>query len=116
MADSDQNPAVADIVRLVLKELNDQKISTVVTPSVSAEPAPSGPSSPMPKSQPSPSDEGVCLFANLDDAVAAARIAQRRFIDISLDRRARIVENIRHHALANAERLGQLGWAKCLTK
>jgi len=108
MLDSDQNPAVENTVRLVLKELNDQKISTVVTPSPPRQPAAEGPASPLPPNSARACDDGVCLFASLDDAVEAARLAQRRWIDVSLDRRARIVENIRRRALENAERLGKL--------
>ncbi len=35
-------------------------------------------------------------------------MAQRKFLDISLEKRGHIVENIRRHALEHAERLGQM--------
>jgi len=52
--------------------------------------------------------DGVCCFAGLDQAIDAARMAQRRFLDISLEKRKQIVQNIRVRALENAERLGKM--------
>lgn len=109
MADSNQNPAVDDVVRLVLDELHKQgngatQVATTIAPSPVP---PSGPSSAV-KLQPVASSDGVCLFTELDQAVEAARLAQRRWIDISLDKRKLIVANIRRRALENAERLGQM--------
>lgn len=108
MADSTQIPAVDDIVRLVLDELTNGSGTTLVTPSISiSQPKPVGPSSPI-KAQPLSSGDGVCLFDSLDDAVEAARLAQRRWLDISLDKRKEVVANIRKRALENAQRLGQM--------
>ncbi len=112
MADSQQNMPVEDIVRLVLSEINKRGGTTVVSPNggssqPAAQPQPVGPSSRISPSQIA-SQGDTCLFDNLDDAVEAARLAQRRFIDLSLERRMEIVANIRKHALANAERLGRL--------
>ncbi|MFH1687151.1 MAG: aldehyde dehydrogenase family protein [bacterium] len=108
MADSVQNPAVDDLVRLVLDELNKRQGTAVITPSApKPQPKPMGPSSPI-KAQPLASADSVCLFTSLDDAVEAARMAQRRWLDVSLERRKEIVANIRRRALENASRLGQM--------
>ena len=101
------DPKVEDIVKLVLDEINNGKISTVVTPIQ----APAVHTSDAPFSRLTinrSTEEGVCCFSSLDDAVEAARLAQRRFLDISLDKRKEIVANIRKRALENAERLGKL--------
>lgn len=105
MADND--PKVEDIVKLVLDELNTGKISTVVTPVQDpAVQVPTGPYSRLNIKR--SNEEGGCCFSSLDDAVEAARLAQRRFLDISLEKRKGIVANIRKRALENAERLGKL--------
>ena len=119
MAEDNQNPAVEDIVRLVLQELNTQQTSSVITPS--APPVKTNGTnggtlsgeasyfvSAMASQQPRANGDGVCLFTDLDQAVEAVRMAQRRFLDISLETRKRIIDNIRRHAIENAERLGQL--------
>ncbi|MFQ5452577.1 MAG: aldehyde dehydrogenase family protein [Candidatus Zixiibacteriota bacterium] len=106
MADN-QNPNVEDIVKLVLKEINNHKISTVISPTQTTTPKPSP--TPAPKlTMAQPSEDGVCCFNNIDQAIEAARMAQRRFLDISLEKRKEIVANIRRHALENAERLGKM--------
>ncbi len=102
MTDSIKDPAVDDIVRLVLKELRQQNgagssSATMITPTARPEKAPACDTS-----------EGQCLFDSLDDAVEAARMAQRRYIDLSLEKRKEIVANIRKRALENAERLGRM--------
>ncbi|MDH3892051.1 MAG: aldehyde dehydrogenase EutE [candidate division Zixibacteria bacterium] len=96
MADSDQNPAVDDIVRLVLKELDDAKSGSPEQSDTGATTAVCEP------------DDSCCLFSSLDDAVESARMAQRKFLDLSMERRGHIVETIRGRALESAERLGQL--------
>jgi propionaldehyde dehydrogenase len=115
MADSQQNMPVEDIVRLVLDEINKRGGTTIVSPNVSpngnnqtvSQPRPLGPASPIAPRQVA-SQGDTCLYDKLDDAVEAARMAQRRFIDLSLERRMELVANIRKHALANAERLGRM--------
>ena len=104
MPKSNQNPPVDDIVRQVLKEINDHQVSTVVSPTTPATEIPQA----VPAAPRSISDSPDCLFDSLDDALEAARMAQRRLLDISLEKRIQIINNIRKHALANAERLGQL--------
>ena len=105
MPDSNPNPPVDDIVKLVLEQINNQQISSVVSPSVTAPTAPAADTVAAPKVQ---CAETSCLFDNLDEALEAARKAQRRFLDISLQKRSEIVANIRRHALAHADRLGQM--------
>ncbi|MEA3296552.1 MAG: aldehyde dehydrogenase family protein [candidate division Zixibacteria bacterium] len=108
MSDSEQTPAVDNIVRLVLKELKTQQNGGAVTAlsDVAAEPV--VPSSPWTPRQPQTNEDGSCLFTDLDQAVEAARMAQRRFLDLSLETRHCIVENIRRHALQNAERMSKM--------
>ncbi len=106
MPDSNHNQAVEDIARLVLDQIGQQQVSEVVSPSPPKYPA----SNIQIKRPPTAAavSEGVCLFENLDDAIEAARLAQRKFLDISLRQRKEIVRNVRRRALENAERLGQL--------
>ncbi|MBU8932699.1 MAG: aldehyde dehydrogenase EutE [candidate division Zixibacteria bacterium] len=104
MTDTKQNPSVDEIVRLVLAEINNGNSTT--QSAVFSEPTPSisdttTPAVPM-------AGEGTCCFSSLDDAVEAARMAQRRYLDVSMEVRYRIVANIRKHAIANAERLGRM--------
>lgn len=125
MIESDSQRDVEDIVKLVLDEIDKNGTNTVV---------PAGPASalssrpPMPVTPEAPMasvaqngsvtqkgpvvltvpDGGQCLFTNLDEAVEAARLAQRKFLDLSLEKRGQIVANIRQRALANAERLGKM--------
>ena len=108
MADSAQNPAVDNIVELVLKELNGNNNSTVVTASSIVAPLPSGPASILTSRTTAAVTDGLCFFTNLDQAVEAARLAQRKFLHISMEQRHQIIDNIRHRALESAERLGQL--------
>lgn len=49
-----------------------------------------------------------CLFDSLDEATHAAKMAQRKFLDCSLETRKNIIANIRARALEQAERLGQM--------
>lgn len=109
MAESAQNQGVEEIVKAVLDELTKRNggQSAPQPTSPSTPPTTIGPT-PTIGAQPRANGDGVCLFGSLDDAVEAARLAQRRWIDISLDRRKDIVANIRRRALENAERLGQL--------
>jgi propionaldehyde dehydrogenase len=108
MAEQEQKQAVEDIVRLVLDQINNQQVSTIITPTP---PQPAYPSRTTPVATP-PSPvavtEGVCCFDSLDDAVEAARLAQRKFLDVPLEKRREIVGNIRKHALEHAERLGRM--------
>ncbi len=112
MADTENNHAVEDIVRLVLDEITKRQGTTLATPTPPSSPA--GPASPwIPSTNGKPyaaraNEDGVCLFSNLDQAVEAARLAQRKFLDLSLETRHRIISNIRNHALKNAERLGRM--------
>ena len=109
MPKSNQNAPVDDIVQQVLKEINSQQISTVVSPVPVAHVVPKSAVTPTaPVAPRSISDHPCCLFDSLDDATEAARLAQRRLLDMSLEKRIQIINNIRIHALANAERLGQM--------
>jgi len=106
MPDSVSKEAVEDLVRQVLKEIDNNHSQTdapAIPQSVPVAPQvlPDAPTS-------STTADGVCLFANLDQAVEAARLSQRRFIDLTMEKRNEIIANIRSHALANADRLGQL--------
>lgn len=116
--DGNTNPAVEDIVRLVLKELRSSTGSEQ-TPTASSKHVSSGepngrlanftaphirPSTPL---KDSPREDGNCCFESLDQAVEAARLAQRKFLDLRLETRNAIVANIRRHALAQAERIGR---------
>ncbi len=106
MADSANNPDVGQIVRLVLDEINKRQVSSVVTPQRSA--AVHTQSSPG-RTQPSSLNaDGRCCFTSLDQATEAARRAQRQWIDLSLEKRKEIVDNIRKRALEQAERIGRL--------
>lgn len=101
----DNEPKIEDIVKLVLKEINNKQNVTVFTPS-SATVRTNG-NSRMTTYQ-SSSANGVCLFTSLDQAVDAARMAQRRFLDLTLEKRKEIIALIRQRALENAERLGRM--------
>ncbi len=104
MPDPEQKDAVENIVRLVLKEIDDKKISTIISPShstLNVKPA-------RAVVGPITETNGRCIFDSLDQAVEAAKLAQRKFLDISIDQRKEIVANIRTVALANAERLGRM--------
>jgi propionaldehyde dehydrogenase len=131
------SPKVEDIVKLVLDEINNQTIKTVVSaqPLVEEQPASEIISEEIPQEEtiteetaveevveaepeqeyPSSSitltrksEDGNCCFESMDDAIESSRMAQRKFLDLSLEKRKEIVANIRKHALANAERLGQM--------
>jgi acyl-CoA reductase-like NAD-dependent aldehyde dehydrogenase len=121
MTESGSQRGVEDIVRLVLDEIDKRGIDTAATtppPTAVAEAdaqpastgplAPSAPSSSLVDRPPLPHDSGQCLYSDLDEAVSAARLAQRKYLDLSLEKRGQIVANVRQHALANAERLGQM--------
>ena len=51
--------------------------------------------------------QGGPLFDNIETAIAAAKEAQRKFVDLGRDARYGIVESIRKASIANAEK-----WAK----
>lgn len=110
MADS-SNPNVEEIVKLVLSEINNQNIPSIITPTPrqKAPAVTNGNSTASTKlTLQRATENGVCCFNNLDQAVEATRMAQRRFLDISLDKRKEIVENIRRRALEKAEILGRM--------
>lgn len=108
--------SVEDIVKQVLTELQQPASSStsttaVITPAARLSPVHSGPASPLIlKSSPRKvaTEDGRCQFSNMDQAVEASRLAQRRWLDIKIEQRTVIVANIRKHALANAERLGRM--------
>jgi len=111
MTDTNQKPAVDDIVRLVLKELNNGNNQPLVETASTITPAVSTISAPASRWEPPSSSmvsDGKCLYENLDEAVEAARMAQRRFLDLSLEKRHEIVANIRRHAIEQAEKLGRM--------
>ena len=49
-----------------------------------------------------------CLFDDVHDAIAAAKAAQRKLMDLSLEQRGRIIESIRQAARDNAVMLAEL--------
>ncbi len=113
MADNNQN--VENIVNLVLQQINNGKVNSVVSPEPEApssrlilQPSNSVNSLPLGERAANNSDGSVCCFSSLDDAVLSARFAQRKFLDISLEKRKEIIANIRRRALENAERLGKM--------
>ena len=108
MSDSDSNPAVEEIVRAVLQELNNGGVKSVMSASTETTSAPSTPWTPPKPAVVMSGEGGKCCYDSLDDCVEAARMAQRRFLDISIEKRKDIVANIRRRALENAERLGQM--------
>ena len=104
MADSQQTPDVDSIVRLVLGEITKRGAQAPEIPrasNIAPLPMVVAPSSSVVAS---PTD-GKCVFNDMDEAVAMARQAQRRFLDISLENRSRIVANIRMRSLEQAERI-----------
>jgi len=106
MSDQDQQQSINEITRLVLEQINSQQVQTVMAPS-----QPEAPASRLTLNRPSVTPltgGGECLFGLLDDAVEAARLAQRNYLDVSLEKRKEIVANIRKRALEHAERLGRL--------
>ena len=101
------NPSVDEIARLVLEQLDRGEISQTVTPEM----PPSGPTSKLTINRPATAvnvSQSQCLYTDLDEATHAARLAQRKFLDCSLETRHKIIANIRARALENAERLGQM--------
>lgn len=101
---SDQNnSSIDDIVKQVLSEINNGKISTVVSPATNT-----NGNAPYSKLTLRSNSASCCCFSSLDDAVEAARMAQRRFLDISLERRKEIIANVRKRALEKAELLGRM--------
>ena len=107
MADSKQSPDVDNIVRLVLGEITKRGAQTPDIPASSnVTPAPMAVRSAS-ASLP-PSADGQCVFNDMDEAVAMARQAQRRFLDISLENRSKIVANIRMRSLEQAERIARM--------
>lgn len=107
MPDNRPKPTVDEIARLVLEQINNGHQTQTIT----SRTVPSGPASRLtinraPKAV--NQVEGGGLFNDLDEATNAARIAHRKFLDISLEKRKLIVANIRRRALAQAERLGEL--------
>ncbi len=113
MADNNQN--VENIVNLVLQQINNGKVNSVVSPEPEAPssrlilpPSQSVNRLPLGERVATNSDGSVCCFSSLDDAVSSAKFAQRKFLDISLEKRKEIIANIRRRALENAERLGKM--------
>ena len=107
MADSKQSPDVDNIVRLVLGEITKRGAQTPDIPASSnVTPAPMAVRSAS-ASLP-PSADGQCVFNDMDEAVAMARQAQRRFLDISLENRSKIVANIRMRSLEQAELIARM--------
>ena len=114
MSDSNQNPSVDEIAQLVLSELSKKSIddsnvntSTVKTGIISNNGNASKTVYAINTGSANITGD-ACWFTSLDDAVEAARLSQRRFLDLSMEIRHRIVANIRKHAIDNAERLGRL--------
>ncbi len=109
--------SVTDIVRRVVAEIQNGGSSTsgtatnVAATVVVEEPSlASGPASPLPQAGPRPvaAQAESNLFTSLDQAVEAARNAQRLWIALPLEKRKEAIANIRQHALQNAQRLGQM--------
>ncbi len=109
MVDSTQNPSVDKIVKLVLDEISKRNGGST-NGRGEGNPASTQPLPTATQSKPAitPRTTNGGLFDNLDDAVEAARMAQRKFLDIPLLKRHEIVANIRKHAIANAGRIGTL--------
>ncbi len=125
MPDSNQTnktQSVDEIARLVLEQINSGEISSVVPqgPVVSQPPAPpvhnnqteAGPASKLnnnyrPRTAVT-AQAARCLYDNHDEATHAAKMAQRKFLDCSMEVRKAIIANIRRRALEQAERIGQM--------
>ena len=109
MTDSNQNPAVDDIVRLVLKKLQNGGVTTITNGNSGSAVITPGTA---PASRWTPPSEtavdGQCLFTDLDQAVEAARLAQRKWIDLSLDKRKEVVANIRRRALEAVPKMASM--------
>lgn len=101
----DNDHKIEDIVKLVLNEITSKQSYSIITPTSATIITRDNNKS---ASYQSSSAEGVCLFTSLDQAVDAARLAQRRFLDLTLEKRKEIIALIRKKALENAERLGRM--------
>ena len=84
---------VDEIARIVLEQINNGEVSQTVTPRT----LPSGPTSRVTINRP-PSATSItqsqCLYTDLDEATQAARAAQRKFLDCSMEIRKQIITNI----------------------
>ncbi|MDZ4722369.1 MAG: aldehyde dehydrogenase family protein [candidate division Zixibacteria bacterium] len=116
MADSTQQKSVEELVRRVLSEITDNGTTNghaskaavnESTTTLAAFPRQSIIQNRL-GLRPTAERDGLSLFSEMDQAIDACRIAQRRWLDISLEQRLRVVANIRFHALAQAERIGRM--------
>lgn len=76
------------LVELVLKRIEEQQIATPTTTTISS------------------AKDVTCK--TVEEAVERSKIAQKKFNMLKLEHRARIIDNIRKHAIQNAERLAKL--------
>ncbi len=98
-----QTDEIAKIVSEVLKRLEKEDMSSVLT---SRPLAPSCPPHSSP-STPRSGDDSV-LFPSVDAAVQAAVVAQGEFQDQGLELRREVIRAMRKTAIANAERLAKM--------
>jgi acyl-CoA reductase-like NAD-dependent aldehyde dehydrogenase len=106
MTDPQQSPDIDDVVRLVLGEITKRGSHSPAMPhsaNITSEPLTETPPTIKRSTQ-----DGHCLFNDMDEAVSAARQAQRRFLDISMEQRLKIVANIRKRSLEEAERIARM--------
>jgi len=61
------------------------------------------------KTVPVSSSTGDGIFESIEDAIKAAKDAQKKYVELGRDIRFKIVDAIRQAALANKERLAKMG-------
>jgi acyl-CoA reductase-like NAD-dependent aldehyde dehydrogenase len=93
---------IAEIVKRVVDDLRPQDGRAP------AAPAPAETSRPSPSPAPGAGDNGV--YGHIDAAISAAKTAQRRLMDLPLERRAALIAAMRQAAAESAPSLARAAW------
>lgn len=95
---------IAEIVKRVVDDLRPQGGRAPTPPAPLAAPVQTG----RPSSTPEIGDDGV--YPHIDAAISAAKAAQRRLMDLPLERRAALIAAMRQAAAESAPSLARAAW------
>ncbi|HSR29641.1 MAG TPA: aldehyde dehydrogenase family protein [Anaerolineae bacterium] len=94
---------IAEIVEKVVADLRPQGLQTGANPAAKANAAPAAKST-----RPVEGKGGV--YQDIDDAIAAAAVAQKRLADIPLERRSALIASIRQACMEEAQVVARAAW------
>jgi acyl-CoA reductase-like NAD-dependent aldehyde dehydrogenase len=95
---------IAEIVKRIVDDLRPQDGRASAPAAPQAEPAEASRPSPAPQA----GDSGV--YSHIDAAISAAKAAQKRLMDLPLERRAALIAAMRQAAVESAPSLARVAW------